>query len=169
MTPRPDVIVIMTDEERAAPPTRTTSCAPGAARSLEQRGSTIMPSRSIGTTPVRSRASQAVRRCSPASTPTSTASPRPTGSASWRTTPGCAGCDRTRCRPSATGSALLEQSSSRPPRVGRSSPTTGWSMATSSPARTRTPRRWSHASCWSSSAHQVPRPVPVRATRWPND
>ena len=107
MAERPDIIIVMTDEERAVPPYeapevlawRRRHAAPGAS------GSTSTASASTGTTPARWPACPAARRSSPATTPTCTASRRPTASARFTTIPACDGCVRARCPRWATGSA----------------------------------------------------------------
>ena len=91
---RPDVVIILTDEERAAPPYEGDDLRALAPRHADRPALVRRARRlaSAATTPARWPACPAGRPCSPGSTPTSTASPRPTGSASWPTTPGCAGC-----------------------------------------------------------------------------
>ena len=91
---RPDVVIILTDEERAAPPYEGDDAAALAPRHADRPALVRRARRlaSAATTPARWPACPAGRRCSPGSTPTSTASPRPTGSARWPTTRGCAGC-----------------------------------------------------------------------------
>ena len=84
---------LMTDEERAIPPYESPRCSPGGTeRCAAASGSTSTASVSPGTTPARWPACPAARPFSPGSTPTCTASPRPTAWARCPTTRACAGC-----------------------------------------------------------------------------
>ena len=95
VTNKPDVVILLTDEERAAPPYESDELAAWRDEHLHgTSGSTRTASPSPATTPARWPACRAGRRCSPATTRTCTASPRPTASARWPTTRGCAGCPR---------------------------------------------------------------------------
>ena len=98
MADRPDIIIVMTDEERAVPPYEDEAVLAWRERTLtgrrwfDEHGVSF-----IRHTPDRWPVSRAVRPSSPASTRTCTVSPRPTASARPMTTPGCAGCGAARC------------------------------------------------------------------------
>ena len=124
-------------ERRAAP-----SGAPAGCR--VDAGSPSTASASNATTPVRWHACRAGRRCSPASIPTCTASPRPTGSARTPTTRPCGGSVPARCRRSATGSA-----SPATTRATRASGTCPMPICTT----TRPGVRWPPMTTTASSMH----------------
>ncbi len=154
MSDRPDIVIVMTDEERAVPPYEIRRRPGVAAAHLDRTKMVRRPRRSASsaTTPARWRAYRAGPPSSPGSTPTCTASPRPTVSARSSTTAACAGCARARSPRSATGS--------EPPDT---TPTTTASGTSRTPiCTTTTAVRWPPTTTTASSI-----PPPCSATSTP--